>query len=236
MHTPDDNELTAGFGTWPIDESVTKAGIFDGQPNSLNDLHNVFCRARAAGAEFRTRVGALRENGDLTPQGIARQVTEFASAAVKTLDTFAADQIGRARYERERLEGKVAALLKPEDGGAGDIFLRQELMALSEPERVAVLHQAVADGETAVLRAVFAAPKFLQRRLMTTPALLDGVRTRWLEARAPALTERLAHLEQGLAVADRARSALRNFIVNTKGIDPELRTALQAALFEAPTA
>lgn len=177
----------------------------------------------------------LAGDGDLSDSGRSKRLSEFIYDALNKLDGAALAVLGPMRKKAEELRKRLAGLPKETPDAALVVETRAALAALSEPDRVAVVTEAFATGELAVVLAVLQAPKFIQRQLLL-PGLLDKLSASWAEARDPQVVRELRDLQNAIAVGARAVSLARATLIGFDGLDDAAKSSLMVKLGMDPIA
>ena len=224
-------ELEAdGLGDWP---QAWSGDLYAG-------LAGVVDLARKIASDFRDRAVELRKSGDLTPSGMAKQLDELAQQELSRLDALAATALGKARRDLEIFTSKLGALNTPPADSAAlairEAETRALLLDLPESDRIAVVSEALATGDTLVLRAVFQAPAFWRARFITPAELLEDMRTRWQQGADPVLAKKVRDLGAAISKTSTAVLAGRLLVSQTEGLSEQGRTSLAQKLGEDPLA
>lgn len=222
--------MAAGLAPWPTELT---GDMYSG-------LSEVVTRARTIATDFRARAEELRKSGDLTSSGVAKQLDLLANQELDRLDSLAGTALGKARRDLEIFTSKLGALNTPPADSAAlairEAETRALLLDLPESDRIAVVSEALATGDTLVLRAVFQAPAFWRARFITPAELLEDMRTRWQQGADPVLAKKVRDLGAAISKTSTAVLAGRLLVSQTEGLSEQGRTSLAQKLGEDPLA
>jgi len=176
--------------------------------------------AKAAILETRAEKAQLKKSGDLSETGLDRKLEEFGRGQLNRLDAFGGNHIERARDHVAVLEKRLAQIPEEAKGDAATakaVEIREHLAKLPDIERMSVMEEALASGETEVVAALFDAPIFLQRSLIAADDFRSDLRRRHLEQTQPAIFTELTDLKFATRQAENALQVARSKIAEVSG-------------------
>lgn len=184
------------FGVWP--EELPRDGALNSLATALEGVVEAWCRIRT-----RYREDLL----DLESMPLARFKRAYRFAA-KELET-ALQRADRAYQAAQSELKELTRKHTPKAGGIADTILEGEVRAylrgVDEPERLAILHQAVQTGDLVTLRAAILAPPIL---LPLSEDVREMLQAGYASATDPEGVARVQQLQEGISRTRRAAEAL----------------------------